>query len=169
MPEDRIAGFYKVFYCFNMHLKLFSLFFIMIFPFTTWSAPKNFSLKKSQQISEDDVTFKYISSDGEIELKCTHYYDQPELYDWDVWCGKGTNMLRQFRVHFLVRQYEHQTEDRSALEVLYWVIDRDQNISKAFSSTTTWVQFKNKSKLETLSFSQGIENDYAYLKVDLRP
>lgn len=142
---------------------------LIFFPLVTWSAPKGFALKKAQGITEENVTFRYVSNDGEIELACTHYFDEPELSDWDVWCGKGTNMLRRFRVHFLVRQYEHQTQDSSAFEVLYWVIDRDQNISKAFSSTTSWLQFKNKSKLETLSFSQGVENDYAYLQVDLRP
>lgn len=128
-----------------------------------------FKFTKAKAITEDNVSFKYVSSDGSIELNCTHYFDKPELSDWDVWCGKGTKMLRQFRVHFLVREYRHQTEEKSAYEILYWVIDRDQNLSKAFSSSSSWIQLLKRSPLERLSFSQGVENDYAYLTVELKP
>lgn len=133
------------------------------------AAPSGFSLVGTKAIQEDDVTFKYQSADGTFELKCTHVFDEPDLSDWDVWCGKGTKWLRQFRIHFLVRQYESKSANRSAFEVLYWVIDRDQHMSKAFSSTSSWIQFKNLSNLERMSFSQGVENDYAYLTVELKP
>ncbi|MGZ3792199.1 MAG: hypothetical protein ACXVCP_07615 [Bdellovibrio sp.] len=123
----------------------------------------------TKQIKEDDVTFTYTSNDGTIALKCAHVFDKPESNDWDVWCGKGTKLLRQFRIHFLVRKYESRSSERSAFEVLYWVTDRDQAINKSFSSTSSWIQFKNSSNLEKLSFSQGIENDYAYLTVELKP
>lgn len=131
--------------------------------------PVGFSSIGIKEIQEDDVTFSYSSADGSFELKCTHVFDQPELHDWDVWCGKGTKWLRQFRVHFLVRQYQSKNMQRSAFEVLYWVIDRNQNMSRAFSSTSSWIQFKNLSNLETMSFSQGVENDYAFLKLDFHP
>ena len=123
---------------------------------------------KAKEITEDDVTFHYMSSDGTFDLKCAHVYDSPEASDWDVWCGKGTKMLRQFRVHFLVRQLENRAAQKSAYEVLYWVIDRNAK-KTAFSSTSTWMQFNNLSNLETMSFSQGVENDYAYLTVTLKP
>ncbi|MEN0057276.1 MAG: hypothetical protein AAGB31_00450 [Bdellovibrio sp.] len=119
-------------------------------------------------IAEDDVTFTYASNDGTIRLKCTHYFAKPDAHDWDVWCGKGTPLFRTFRVHFLVRQFENTETKKSAFEILYWVIDRDQPIQKSFSSTSSWIQFRNLSDLELLSFSQSVENDYASLKVDLR-
>lgn len=150
-------------------LQRFSFAALFFLPSFSLAAPVGFSKVATKAIQEDDVTFKYQSSDGTIELKCTHVFDEPELSDWDVWCGKGTNMLRQFRVHFLVRQYESKSSNRSAFEVLYWVIDRDQHMSKAFSSTSSWIQFKNLSTLEKMSFSQGVENDYAYLTVELKP
>lgn len=133
------------------------------------AAPAGFTLAKTKAIDEDNVSFKYVSNDGSIDLNCTHYFDKPELSDWDVWCGKGTKMLRQFRVHFLVREYRHQTEEKSAYEILYWVIDRNQNLSKAFSSTSSWIELQKKAPLQRLSFSQGVENDYAYLTVELKP
>jgi hypothetical protein len=121
-----------------------------------------------REIQEDEVTFKYSSSDGTIELNCTHVFDAPELHDWDVVCGKGTKLVKQFRVHFLARQYKSRNGTQSAFEVLYWVIDRNQP-ARAFSSTSSWIQFKNFSSLEKMSFSQGIENDYAYLQLDFKP
>ncbi len=154
-------------------MKIIFKFLILSFVFSSAafaSTPRNgFSLIGPKQIQEEDVTFSYSSSDGGFELKCTHVFDKPELNDWDVWCGKGTPNLRQFRVHFLARHYQNRNTKQSAYEVLYWVIDRNQPTSKAFSSTSSWIEFKNISELNLLSFSQGVENDYAFLKLDFKP
>lgn len=131
--------------------------------------PSDFSFVGIKSISEKALTFKYSSNDGTFQLNCSHTFDKPELHDWSVWCGKGTHTPRHFRVHFLVRQYESSNSNRSAFEVLYWVIDRNQPMDRAFSSTSSWLQFKNRSQLEIFSFSQGVENDYAYLTVELKP
>lgn len=146
-------------------------FLVLMFPLFAKAAPvrSDFTNVGVKEIQEEDVKFLYSSSDGTIELKCTHVFDKPELHDWDVWCGKGTNLLKQFRVHFLARQYKSRSGQQSALEVLYWVIDRNQPLARAFSSTSSWIQYKNLSNLETLSFSQGVENDYAFLKLDFTP
>jgi hypothetical protein len=123
-----------------------------------------------KDVAEEEAVFSYASADGEFNLKCTHYLDKPETHDFDVWCGKGTPWLRTFRVHFMVRQHDKPNEGKSAFEVLYWVIDRDQkDASKKFSSGSTWISFRNPSDLERMSFSQGVENDYANLSVDYRP
>lgn len=128
-----------------------------------------FSYVEEKEIQEEDVTFSYSSSDGSFQLKCTHVFDKPELNDWDVWCGKGTPHLRQFRVHFLARHYKNQETKQSAFEVLYWVHDRNQPTTKSFSSTSSWIELKNMSTIASLSFSQGLENDYAFLKLDFKP
>ncbi|KHD89111.1 MAG: hypothetical protein OM95_04585 [Bdellovibrio sp. ArHS] len=141
----------------------------VLYPALSFSAPAGFFLTGTKEITEDMVRFHYLSNDGTLDLKCTHLFDKPDAHDWDVWCGKGTKWLRQFRVHFLVRKYQGKTEPKSAYEVLYWVIDRDQPMNKAFASTSSWIQFNNPSNLERLSFSQGVENDYAYLTVELTP
>lgn len=138
--------------------------FIMIFvSFPAASAPLGFFEIKNQQIQEDDVVFNYSSNDGSLDLKCTAFYEKPESWDWDVWCGKGTSTLKIFRVHFLLRKYKAKDADKTAYEVLYLVTDRNQPTSKAFSSTSQWLQFKRSTDAEVLSFSQGVENDYAYL------
>lgn len=134
-----------------------------------FAVPKGFSQITGKAIQEDEVTFQYSNNDGSIELQCAHVYDKPDAWDWDVWCGKGTNMLRMFRVHFLVRQYKSAVAEKTAFEVLYWVTDRDQPSTKAFSSTITWLQFNNRADAEMLSFSQGVENDYAYLTIKYKP
>lgn len=152
-------------------IKLTSLLVLsFLFPFNSFALPSaDFSARGIKQIQEDDVVFTYKSNDGTINLKCAHVYDNPQSFDWDVWCGKGTKSLRQFRVHFLVRKFESRSSQRSAFEVLYWVTDRDRPITKSFSSTSSWIQFKNAADLEKMSFSQGVENDYAYLTVELKP
>lgn len=121
----------------------------------------------STEVAESEITFSYASTDGEFNLKCTHYLHDPALHDFDVWCGKGTRHMRTFRVHFLSRQHE-RADGGSALEVLYWVIDRDTTPRK-FSSGSTWINFRSASDLERLTFSQGVENDYANLSVEYRP
>ena len=63
----------------------------------------------------------------------------------------------------------HELVEEKAFEVLYWVIDRNQPTTRAFSSTSSWIEFKNISELNLLSFSQGVENDYAFLKLDFKP
>lgn len=151
-------------------LIIFSTPLSVLLPIVSNATPApGFSFIETKQIQEDDVVFTYTSNDGTLDLKCAHVFDKPEANDWDVWCGKGTKWLRQFRVHFLVRKFASRASQRSAFEVLYWVIDRDQPTSKSFSSTSSWIQFKNSSDLEKMSFSQGVENDYAYLTVDFKP
>lgn len=124
---------------------------------------------KNLALQEDDVRFSYSSADGEFTLKCTHYFDKPDLHDFMVWCGKGTPHLRTFRVHFLVRHHDRPHIGKSAFEVLYWVTDRDQEPSRRFSSTSSWIHFRNPSDLEKMSFSQGVENDYANLTIEFKP
>ncbi len=137
---------------------------------TSFAAVKASKEIKAKEVAESEVTFSYASADGEFTLKCTHYLDKPETHDFDVWCGKGTPYLRTFRVHFLLRQHDKPEQGKSAFEVLYWVIDRDQrDASRKFSSGNTWISFRNPSDVERMNFSQGVENDYAYLSVDYRP
>lgn len=132
------------------------------------SAPSSFAAT-TREVMEDEVKFSYASADGEFSLKCVHYLNKPETHDFDVWCGKGTPHLRTFRVHFLVRQHDKPSIGKSSLEVLYWVIDRDQDMTRKFSSGSTWINFKNQSAIEKMNFSQGVENDYANLSVEYRP
>lgn len=150
-------------------LKNVLLALICLLPLAGNTQPQDMKLVKPLEMKEDDVTFSYSSSDGTIQLKCAHVFDKPEAHDWDVWCGKGTNMLRMFRIHFLARKYKSQTTERSAYEVLYWVNDRDQHFSKAYSSASSWVHFKNDTHLDSMSFSVGVENDYAYLTIEFKP
>lgn len=152
-------------------LKLLFAAILFVIPALSFAAPvpKGFSKIGTKAIQEDDVKFTYMSNDGEIRLSCAHVYDRPDAWDWDVWCGKGTNMLRIFRVHFLAQQFYSSKADKSAIEILYWVTDRDQVPTKMFSSTTTWLQFKGKVLPEKLEFSQGVENDYAYLTLEFTP
>lgn len=150
---------------------------ILFFSLSSFAAPSlpGFTSVGAKEIKEDDVTFRYQSNDGTFDLECAHVFDSPEAHDWDVWCGKGsgTNLLRHFRVHFMVRALEHRTLKKSAYEVLYWVIDRgnknEPRNKVQFDSTSTWLEFNNLSQLEVMSFSQGVENDYAMLTVTFKP
>lgn len=152
-----------------MKTTIYALIFSLFFSSLSFAAtPIGFSPITAQKLTEESVKFTYSSMDGEIVLECAHVFDKPDLWDWDVWCGKGTNMLRQFRVHLLIRPWVNTEKQKTAFEVLYWVIDRDTNPRK-FSSTSSWTILNTLTSLETMSFSQGVENDYAFLQVEFTP
>lgn len=148
------------------------LFMMVVFGAIPWGSEArvsgDFYLERAVKLPSETMTFNYMSNDGTLQLACSHAITDPALGDWDVWCGKGTPWFRQFRVHFLVRLYKSSHQQRSAYEILYWVIDRQQPLTKAFASMSSWIQFKNISDLDKLVVSQGVENDYAYLTLELK-
>ncbi|MEK2688975.1 hypothetical protein [Bdellovibrio sp. GT3] len=134
-----------------------------------FAAPRpGFELIGPKKVTEDNVQFRWMSNDGEIILKCAHVYDRPDAWDWDVWCGKGTKMLREFRVHFLVQEYNHAKLEKTAFQVLYWVTDRNSEPRK-FDSMSQWLQFSGKPEVEFFDFSVGVENDYGILELVYKP
>ncbi len=124
--------------------------------------------KKQQRIEivEPQLQFTYHSTDGEIQLNCTHYKELDKLNDWMVWCGKGTPLFRQFKVHLLIQRHASAVLAKTGLEVLYWVIDRDQPSTQAFQSSSQWFEFDSVTSLKKMKLRQGVENDYAQLAVE---
>jgi hypothetical protein len=122
----------------------------------------------TKEIKEDDMTFRWTSADGEISLNCAHVYDKPDAWDWDVYCGKGTNMLRVYRIHLLVREYAKESANKKAFQILYWVTDRNQEKPK-FNSTSQWIQLNGQADLDFFNLSVGVENDYGTIDVTYKP
>ncbi|MBO9668829.1 MAG: hypothetical protein J7501_18670 [Bdellovibrio sp.] len=151
-------------------LKLLFAVSILFASSLSFAAPRpGFTSVGIKEVKEDDVTFRWMSNDGEIILKCAHVYDRPDAWDWDVVCGKKEGMLKIYRVHFLVHQYVNKKQDKKAYEILYWVIDRNFEPRK-FSSVSQWLQFNGtESTIDFLNFSVGVENDYGLLELELKP
>ncbi|WP_413292649.1 hypothetical protein ACLSU7_14585 [Bdellovibrio sp. HCB185ZH] len=150
-------------------IKYFIVVLSLLVSAASFAAPRpGFKLIGPKAVTEDNVKFRWMSNDGEIILNCSHVYDRPDAWDWDVWCGKGTKMFREFRVHFLVQEYNHPKLEKKAFQVLYWVTDRNSEPRK-FDSMSQWLQFNGKPDVEYFSFSVGVENDYGILELDYRP
>lgn len=147
---------------------LFAMSLLMISSVSLAAPRPGFKAIGPKEIKEDDVTFTWRSNDGSFTYKCAHVYDKPDAWDWDVWCGKGTNMFRIYRIHFLVQQFEKPSQDKKAYEILYWVTDRNQAVPK-FSSTSQWFQLSGKADLDFFSMDVGVENDYGILEITYKP
>lgn len=139
-------------------MKFFVLFLILIS--STFSRAE---IKKDIKILSNQLSFKYISSDGSFSLSCKHWTNQSDLNDWNVYCGKGTKWKKQFLVHLILRQ--HTRNDNSAsLEILYWVTDRNAPMPK-FTGNSQSINFKSLSDISGLTLMQSIENDYSQLEL----
>lgn len=114
----------------------------------------------------DQLAFRYQSADGEFELSCKHYVHDAGAHDFRVICGAGTIHERSYLAHVLIRGYVRQEKPRSALEILYWVTDRQAPDSQRFSSTSQWLEFSESADVHRIRMSQSVENDYAALIMD---
>jgi hypothetical protein len=111
--------------------------------------------------------FDYDSVDGEIHLGCEQTPLANDSWDWRVVCGKGTPIERNFGVHLMVRKHTRAVEPKMAIEILYYVTDRQVPNSPRFTSQANWLNFKDETDFQSVKLSQSVENDYAYLTVTL--
>lgn len=124
---------------------------------------------KVLSVTEEQLQFSWSSADGTINLSCNHWQPDPTRPDWEVICGKGTKIVKQYMVHLLIRKYEHRQLNTTAFEVMYWITDRQTDFKDMFKSINQWIELPVATPLNRLSMSQGIENDYALLKVHYSP
>lgn len=107
--------------------------------------------------------FRYEPNEGAEAIECTHKQIK-DLPDWDIECGE-----KKFSAHVIVRPYFHERAPKTKIEILYWVVEpgkkpRDTNI---FHSSSFMVRLKEKTDLYSVSLSQGVENDFAGLTLEL--
>lgn len=113
------------------------------------------------------VQFSYMSSDGEFQLDCKHLPNSQIETDFDVYCGKGTPLLKEYLVHLIIRGLS--TPQETTYEILYWVTDRSQAHKPVFSSTSQLITLDAKTGIKRLSLSQSLENDAAQLYLNYTP
>lgn len=131
-----------------------------------WGAPQGW---ERQPDPGRDFEFSYESSDGEIALECKHWLENDLPMDWKVLCGPGTPLEREFLVHLIIRGYRRAAKPQQAYEILYWVINRSTEFKSRYTSSTSWIELDTESRLHQMSLSQGVENDYAQLKLRFLP
>src|SRR3989338_9084679 len=73
------------------------------------------------EFSSENLSFKYMSFEGDEVLSCKHKYTDEFHYDLDVECGE--NKTKKFRVHLSLKRYERPMEPKNTYELLYWVTD----------------------------------------------
>ena len=108
----------------------------------------------------DRLRFTYQPME-DVGTPCTHKQIR-DLPDYAVECATpyGTKL---FTAHVVVR--EAAREKNTGLEVLYWVTapGDTETSPRKFDSSSLLLNVAGKTKLEDFSFSQGVENDAAYL------
>jgi hypothetical protein len=122
------------------------------------------------QLSRNDllerIRFQYMTSDGSLMLACQHYANLNSETDYDVYCGKGSGQFKEYVAHLIVRQSTKPSE--TTYEILYWLTDRNQGKSSAYSSTSQLITVDGKAPLKRFSLSQSLENDMAQLYVTFK-
>lgn len=111
------------------------------------------------------MEFRYEPNEGEF-LECSHKKIR-DLPDWDIECGKKGE--KKFSAHVIVRPFYREFEPQTTVEILYWVIEPGKTPTSVhtFHSSTFMVRLKEKTDLYSVSLSQGVENDYASLVLNL--
>lgn len=112
-----------------------------------------------------NMTFTYQPME-DAGTACTHKQIR-DLPDYAVECvtPHGTKL---FTAHVVVR--ENAREKNTGVEVLYWVTapGDTETSPRKFDSSSLLLNVAGKTKLEDFSFSQGVENDAAYLTLGWR-
>ncbi len=111
--------------------------------------------------ADDNMRFRYQPTEL-AATHCTHKRIR-DLPDWQVRCGE-----KEFVAHVIIREYRREEEPRVSYEILYWVTDRNGPTTR-FHSGTSWIRLKKPTSLDSLTLSQGVENDYASLELDWSP
>ena len=125
------------------------------------------TVKITPKVQTAQLTFQYISNDGSVSMDCVHSQIR-DLPDWDVVCGKGTNLQKRYTVHFITKQYNKAVQPITSFEYLYWVTQWE-SVAPVYSSTSFWIRLKEKTSLQSIRMYQSVENDYADLVVDYNP
>jgi len=116
----------------------------------------------------DKIEFYYQNSDGTIELECKHWIGNFYSGDFEVACGKGTQLFKQYAAHVVVRSFSRG--DQTTFEILYWITDKNVKGSvPSFSSHSQLFTVDRGTKIREFQMSQGIENDYAQLVLKYKP
>ena len=123
-----------------------------------------FSSHPSAQQS-DRLRFTYQPME-DVGTECSHKQIR-DLPDYAVECVTPYG-IKLFTAHVVVR--EAPREKNTGVEVLYWVTapGDTETSPRKFDSSSLLLNVAGKTKLEDFSFSQGVENDAAYLTLGWR-
>lgn len=97
---------------------------------------------------------------------CTHKRIR-DLPDWEVTC-ESVYGRKIFSAHVVVR--ENPRKVNTGIEILYWVTapGDTETSPRKYSSTSALLNLTGTTKIQDFSFSQGVENDAAYLTLGWR-
>lgn len=119
----------------------------------------------AQALTTDQMRFSYQPME-DVGTECSHKQIR-DLPDYAVECVTPYE-TKLFTAHVIVR--ESVREKNTGLEVLYWVSapgDTPTSPHK-FDSSSLLLNMAGKTSLENFSFSQGVENDGAYLTLGFK-
>ena len=138
-------------------MKSFLSLFLFVITAQAWASPR-----------ASELEFKYQDNFAPWEIgKCKHQKVEGPAPDWDVTCDfKGK--IKKYTVHLVVNYYPKTNYGESAHEILYWVTDRT-NKEIRYDSSTIWLHAnKSDSRATMIQLAQGVENDMASLRLEIR-
>jgi len=129
----------------------------------------SFSGQASTELATEQMQqmhFKYQPVEH-TDWPCTHKQIR-DLPDWKVEC-ESIYGKKVFTAHVIVREHPRSGGD-TGLEILYWVTAPGDTPTspRKYASTTALLTLSGNTSLENFSFSQGVENDAAYLVLGWR-
>lgn len=144
-----------------MGLKISFLFFLLT-SFLNARTLENASTRTAIQTSLYGISnLQYKSNDGEIILNCDFWQIDDSRPNWEVYCGKGTQLKKEFLIHFAIRIQNKN------IEIQYWLTDRQIQDKPRFQSANSWIEISDRP--QKIRLSLGVENDYASLYLDAKP
>ena len=119
-------------------------------------------------IAPPQMNFRFLQQEGEVVYSCTHKAANASGYDWDVLCGDGHGVVRNFGVHLLVNAYTSPDATKMKYEILYLVTAREIPMGHGrYVGSTTWVNLNQTAALESVDVSQDVEEIWS-LELNLK-
>lgn len=122
------------------------------------------------QAAVPEMNFTYVPNEaGDLpdagNLKC-EFQRIRDLPDWKVSCGAE----KTFTAHVVIRSMQRDSAPQTAFEILFWVTEPGEspNSSHKFHSTTAILELEKATSFSRLVIYQGVENDQASLKLEVR-
>lgn len=141
-------------------LAFFAIVQLAVFTSTTQA-----QIPPAPELNADQLSFDYMSSDGQIWYDCTVTKDL-EPHDFIAMCN-GT----RFRIHIFMRSWINQTRNESTYELHYWAdrFSQDPNNDVDSSTLSTWLTVDNNgAAVKKIVSYVGFDDDRFQLRVEVK-
>ena len=149
---------------FTSFTKTTVLVFFTVVQLAVFATTAQAQIEPTPELNADQLSFDYMSSNGEIWHDCTVTKDL-ERHDFIAMCN-GT----RFRIHIFIRSWINQQTGDSTYEMHYWA-DRfkdDPNNYMDSATQSTWLTVENGAQIKKFVSYVGFDDDSFQLRVEVK-